>query len=118
MDRQAPPREIIAEAEAIRRDINQHNYRYYVLDDPSVPDAEYDRQMRRLLALEADYPALVCETSPTQRVGATPLQGFDEVRHEIPMLSLDKAFGEQEMRDFERRIKDRLKNTATIEYAC
>ncbi len=104
--------------EQLKQQINQHNYRYYVLDDPSVPDAEYDRLMQRLKSLEAAHPEWVTPDSPTQRVGAAPLSAFAEVAHEIPMLSLDNAFSEQDMRDFERRIKDRLKSDQMIEYAC
>lgn len=104
--------------EHLKAEINQHNYRYYVLDDPSVPDAEYDRLMRRLQALEAEHPEWVSPDSPTQRVGAEPLSAFSEVIHQVPMLSLDNAFSDEEMSDFERRIKERLKSDAPIEYAC
>jgi DNA ligase (NAD+) len=104
--------------EALRAELNQHNYRYYVLDDPSVPDAEYDRLLRQLQQLEADNPQLITVDSPTQRVGAQPLSAFGEVTHEVRMLSLDNAFDDDEMRDFERRIKDRLKDDAELEFAC
>ncbi len=104
--------------ELLKQEINQHNYRYYVLDDPNVPDAEYDRLMQRLKTLELAHPEWVTADSPTQRVGATPLSAFAEVAHEIPMLSLDNAFSEQDMLDFERRIKERLGSDAAIEYAC
>lgn len=106
------------EIDALRIEINQHNYRYYVLDDPSVPDAEYDRLLRRLQILETENPQLVSPDSPTQRVGARPLSAFEEVAHEVPMLSLDNAFDADEMRDFERRIKDRLKSDQSVEFAC
>lgn len=106
------------EIDDLRIEINQHNYRYYVLDDPSVPDAEYDRLLRRLQTLEAENPQLVSPDSPTQRIGARPLSAFEEVAHEVPMLSLDNAFDADEMRDFERRIKDRLKSDKGIEFAC
>lgn len=106
------------EIDDLRIEINQHNYRYYVLDDPSVPDAEYDRLLRRLQTLEAENPQLVSPGSPTQRIGARPLSAFEEVAHEVPMLSLDNAFDADEMRDFERRIKDRLKSDKGIEFAC
>ena len=106
------------QVEALRAEINQHNYRYYVLDDPNVPDAEYDRLLRRLQTLEADNPQLISPDSPTQRVGARPLSAFSEVAHEVPMLSLDNAFDADEMCDFERRIKDRLKSDEAIEFAC
>jgi len=96
------------EIEALRAELNQHNYRYYVLDDPSVPDAEYDRLLRQLQHFEANNPQLITVDSPTQRVGAQPLSAFGEVAHEVRMLSLDNAFDDDEMRDFERRIKVKI----------
>lgn len=102
----------------LREQINQHNYQYYVLDNPSVPDAEYDRLMNELKAVEAAHPDLITDDSPTQRVGATPLDSFNQVNHEVPMLSLDNAFSADDMRDFDKRIKDRLKKDDTIEFAC
>ena len=78
--------------EQLRDQLNQHNYQYYVLDDPTVPDSEYDRLMRALQTLEAEYPELVSADSPTQRVGAEPLEAFQEAVHERPMLSLDVTF--------------------------
>ncbi len=92
----------------LREEINAHNHRYYVLDDPSVPDAQYDRLMNELRALEKNNPALITPDSPTQRVGAKPLDSFESVTHTIPMLSLDNAFDEEEMRAFDKRIKERL----------
>lgn len=94
--------------EQLREQIRLHNYRYYVLDDPSIPDAEYDRLMNELQALEAAHPELVSDDSPTQRVGATPLGEFGEVRHELPMLSLDNAFDDETLADFDRRARERL----------
>ncbi len=76
----------------LKQQINHHNYQYYVLDAPEVPDAEYDRLMRELQALEATHPQLITADSPTQRVGAEPIKAFGQVRHVIPMLSLDNAF--------------------------
>lgn len=111
-------RKIGRQLQQLRDTLNQHNYRYYVLDEPSVPDAEYDRLMRQLQQLEAEHPELVTPDSPTQRVGAEPLSGFREVTHEIPMLSLDNAFSAEEMRDFERRLKDRLDSDSEITYVC
>lgn len=102
----------------LRTALTDHNYRYYVLDDPQVPDAEYDRQFRELQALEADYPDLVTPDSPTQRVGATGETSFEEVVHRLPMLSLDNAFSEDELRDFDRRIRERLGAEADIGYVC
>ncbi len=88
--------------------IDEANYRYYGLDDPSIPDAEYDRLLRELESLEAAHPELVSVDSPTQRVGATPSGAFAEVRHSIPMLSLGNAFTDEEVADFERRIEEKL----------
>ena len=96
------------EVERLRREINEHNYAYYVLDDPTVPDAEYDRLLNRLKAIEAEHPDLVTPDSPTQRVGATPVGEFREVRHGRPMLSLDNAFNDEEVEAFHRRVVDRL----------
>ena len=92
----------------LRRRIEDANHRYYVLDDPSIPDSEYDRLMRELQALEAAHPELADATSPTQRVGNAPSSAFAEVRHEIPMLSLGNAFTDEEVADFVRRIEERL----------
>ncbi len=108
--------EIEIEIEGLREAIRHHNYRYYVLDDPEVPDAEYDRLFRQLQALEAANPELVTPDSPTQRVGAEPASAFGGVAHEIPMLSLENAFGDDELSDFDRRVKDRLKTEEDIEY--
>ncbi|WP_163833177.1 NAD-dependent DNA ligase LigA [Spartinivicinus ruber] len=106
------------QVEQLRNTINEHNYHYYVKDDPIVSDVEYDRLLRELQRLEHQYPELITPTSPTQRVGAAPLAGFSEVVHELPMLSLDNAFDEQELKDFERRIQERLKTDQSIEYTC
>ena len=93
---------------AIKDELRYHNHRYYILDDPSVPDAEYDRLMQQLLAIEAKHPELITPDSPTQRVGATPLEGFKQVTHALPMLSLDNAFNEQDLKDFDRKVRERL----------
>ena len=92
----------------LREEINHHNYRYYVLDAPEIPDSEYDRLLRELQQLEEKYPELIVPESPTQRVGVTPLGAFAEVKHRIPMLSLNNAFDEQEVEDFDRRARERL----------
>jgi len=97
-----------ARVEELRRKINRANYRYYVLDSPEISDAEYDRLMRELQELEATHPELVTPDSPTQRVGAPPLQEFGTVRHRVPMLSLGNAFDEQELRAFDERAKRHL----------
>ena len=104
--------------QVLRDTLQQHNYRYYVLDDPSIPDAEYDRLLRELQTLEQQYPQLITPDSPTQRVGAAPLKTFSEVVHELPMLSLDNAMTAEEFFAFYQRVQDRLKSTADIEFAC
>ena len=98
--------------------IHYHNYRYYVLDDPEISDAEYDRLMRELMELEKEHPELITPDSPTQRVGAPPLEAFETVEHAIPMLSLDNAFDDTEMIEFDQRVKKGLNTTADIEYVC
>jgi len=102
------PDEVALRAEKLREQIAYHNYRYYVLDDPEIPDVEYDRLFRGLQELERQHPELITPDSPTQRVGAKPLKGFAEVRHEIPMLSLGNVFSEEELADFDRRVRDGL----------
>jgi DNA ligase (NAD+) len=102
----------------LRDTLNEYNYHYYVLDEPKVPDAEYDRLFRELQSLENDYPELLTDDSPTRRVGATGETTFEEVVHRLPMLSLDNAFDEQEMRDFDRRVRERLGSDDPIEYVC
>ena len=109
---------VIAQLQALREKINDYNYQYYVLDDPSVPDSEYDRQMKALQALEAQYPALVTPDSPSQKVGGQPLGSFEQVTHEVPMLSLDNGFDDADLTAFEKRLQDRLKSTASIAYSC
>ncbi|MFP4606302.1 MAG: DNA ligase LigA-related protein, partial [Thiohalospira sp.] len=89
------PSEPAARVRELRETIDYHNYRYYVLDDPEIPDAEYDRLLRELQALEAEHPELITADSPTQRVGAAPVSELGEVAHEIPMLSLANAFSEE-----------------------
>ncbi len=95
-------------ARMLRNQIRHHNYQYHALDDPEVPDAEYDRLMRELLALEEEYPVLISPDSPTQRVGDTPISAFGTVQHELPMLSLGNAFTADELQEFHRRVLDRL----------
>jgi DNA ligase (NAD+) len=105
-------------AAAVRELIERYNYRYHALDDPEVPDAEYDRLMVELRAIEAEYPDLLTPDSPTQRVGAAPVDAFGAVRHRIPMLSLDNAFSDEEVRDFERRIRERVPQADSIRYSA
>ncbi len=111
---------------ALRQELDAHNYRYYVLDEPSVPDAEYDRLFRELQALEAEHPELVTPDSPTQRVGGEALGAFGEVRHEVPMLSLGNAFEDEDLRAFDRSVQsglglsggDLFGGGAEVEYSC
>ncbi len=102
----------------LRQEIAEHNHRYYVLDAPSIPDAEYDRLFRELQGLEAQHPGLITPDSPTQRVGAAPLKQFATVIHEVPMLSLENAFDEAELVAFDKRVRQRLDQEGPIEYAC
>jgi len=102
--------------EKLREEIEYHNYRYYVLDKPEISDAQYDRLMRELEKLEEQYPELRSPNSPTQRVGAPPLEAFEIVRHTLPMLSLANAFDEAETKDFDKRVKKFLGTTQDIEY--
>lgn len=104
--------------QSLRNHINEHNHKYYVLDEPSIPDAEYDRLMRELQALEDANPELITSDSPTQRVGGAPLAGFTEVQHERPMLSLDNAMNADEFAAFYQRVQDRLKTDEPLEFAC
>ncbi|MBB5320400.1 NAD-dependent DNA ligase LigA [Marinobacter oulmenensis] len=102
----------------LRAAIEDHNYQYYVLDDPRIPDSEYDRLFRELQELERSHPELATEDSPTRRVGSAAETSFDEVVHRLPMLSLDNAFSEEELRDFDRRVHDRLGSADDIVYVC
>ena len=94
--------------EQLREAIDEHNHRYYVLDAPLVSDAEYDRLLRELEQLEAQHPELISPDSPTQRVGAQPADGFETVTHGSAMLSLANAFSEEEVSEFDRRVRERL----------
>jgi DNA ligase (NAD+) len=102
------PAAITQELDSLKDQIRHHNYRYHVLDDPEVPDAEYDRLMRRLQVLEQQYPQLIMADSPTQRVGDAPISAFGTVTHQVPMLSLDNAFSSEELHEFHRRVTERL----------
>ncbi|MBJ6609141.1 MAG: NAD-dependent DNA ligase LigA [Candidatus Thiothrix moscowensis] len=104
--------------ETLRQQLRYHNHRYYVQDDPAIPDAEYDRLFRELQAIEAAHPELVTPDSPTQRVGAAPLAEFGEVKHAIPMLSLGNVFSDEELLAFDKRIHDRLKADAETEFVA
>jgi len=104
--------------EKLREEIEYHNYRYYVLDQPEISDAQYDRLMRELEKLEEEHPGLRSPNSPTQRVGASPLEAFEIVKHTLPMLSLANAFDETEARDFDKRVKKFLGSSADITYVA
>lgn len=99
---------LLQQIDTLRQDLRRYEYEYHVLDNPTIPDAEYDRLFHQLKALEAAHPELITADSPTQRVGAKPLSGFAQIRHEIPMLSLDNAFSDEEFYAFVKRIEDRL----------
>lgn len=112
------PETIRKRVDSLRATLEDHNYYYYVQDDPRIPDAEYDRLFRELQKLEAEHPELATEDSPTRRVGSSAETSFEEVTHRLPMLSLDNAFSEDELRDFDRRVRDRLGEDGAIEYVC
>jgi DNA ligase (NAD+) len=103
--------------DALREKIRQHEYRYYVLDDPEISDAEFDALMNELKKLEAQHPELITPDSPTQRVGGKPREGFAKAKHSSPMLSLDNAYSEEELRDWERRVHE-LSGRTDVEYMC
>src|SRR5271166_1249773 len=103
--------------EALREKIRHHEYRYYVLDDPEISDADFDALMNELRRLEADHPDLITPDSPTQRVGGKPREGFVKAKHSSPMLSLDNAYSEEELRDWERRVHE-LSGRTDLEYMC
>jgi len=105
------------ELDSLREKIRHHEYRYYVLDDPEISDAEFDRLMNELKQLEAERPELITPDSPTQRVGGKPREGFVKVPHSVPMLSLDNAYSEDELRSWERRVHE-LSGRKDIEYVC
>ncbi|WP_206485492.1 NAD-dependent DNA ligase LigA [Thalassotalea sp. G2M2-11] len=104
--------------EALHQQINLYNHQYYVLDEPTVPDAEYDRLMRELMAIEAEHPELITPDSPSQRVGGKALTAFSQVTHQVPMLSLDNVFSAQEWLSFVKRIQDRLKSSAPLHFCA
>ena len=108
----------IERLEQLKKQLNEHSYAYYVLDDPKIPDAEYDRQFNELKQLEKRYPELITSDSPTQRVGAAPLTAFSSIKHILPMLSLDNVFNAEDLRAFDTRIRDRLHSEEELEYAC
>ncbi|ACZ78175.1 NAD-dependent DNA ligase LigA [Dickeya zeae] len=109
---------VAAQVEALRAQLRYHEYKYHVEDAPEIPDAEYDTLMNTLKVLEQAHPELVTPDSPTQRVGAAPLDAFDTVAHDVPMLSLDNVFDEASFLAFCKRINDRLKNDAELTFCC
>jgi len=113
MSSSAPEKKI----EALREKIRHHEYRYYVLDDPEISDADFDKLMNELKSLEAGHPELIVPDSPTQRVGGKPREGFVKAKHSSPMLSLDNAYSEEELRDWERRVRE-LSGRTDLEYMC
>ena len=113
-----PPKKAAARAAQLRELLDRYNYRYHALDDPEVPDAEYDKLMIELRALESQFPQLLIPNSPTQRVGAAPISAFGAVRHQVAMLSLDNAFSDEEVRDFDRRIQERLAMSGPVRYSA
>lgn len=104
------------EMRKLRQQLELYNYEYYVLDKPSVPDSEYDKLMQQLIKLEEQFPELRTPDSPSQRVGGAVLEGFQKVQHTIPMLSLGNAFNEQDLLDFDRRVRQAVGND--VEYVC
>jgi DNA ligase (NAD+) len=111
-----PYQQIKQKIKKLRDEINYHNYRYYILDDPGISDAEYDHLMRELQSVEQKYPEFITPDSPTQRVGATPLEAFETIAHTLPMLSLDNGFDEAEILEFDIRIRKLLPQREKIEY--
>jgi DNA ligase (NAD+) len=114
----APTPNLIAELKKLRKEIEHHSRLYYRHDAPEIPDQEYDRLFDRLLEIEKRWPELISVDSPSQRVGSEPLSGFTQIKHEIPMLSLDKVTSEEELQRFESRLQKRLNADAEINYSC
>src|SRR5271154_1123153 len=112
-----PDKKIEKQIEALREKIRHHEHLYYVLDNPELSDAEFDKLMNELKRMEAEYPGLITPDSPTQRVGGKPREGFVKARHSSPMLSLDNAYNEEELRDWERRLHE-LSGRTDLEYMC
>ncbi len=113
-----PDPQIIAKVENLRKTLHHHNYRYYVLDDPEISDAGYDRMMQELIWLEEAYPQLIRPDSPSVRVGAPPLTRFETISHSVPMLSLDNGFNDGEILDFDNRVKRNLNTADDIIYTA
>jgi DNA ligase (NAD+) len=112
------PEKVVREIKALRTEVDHHNYLYHSLDSPKLTDSEFDQLFRRLMELEQQYPELITPDSPTQRVGSDPLSEFEQVRHRLPMLSLGNAFSADDLRDFDRRIKNRLDSEQDQAFTC
>jgi DNA ligase (NAD+) len=110
--------QIINQANHLREQLRHHNHLYYVLDNPQINDAQYDELFQQLKQLEQEYPQLQSPDSPTQRVGGQALSAFNTLNHKVPMLSLGNVFNDQELIDFERKLKERLETTSEIEYCA
>src|SRR5581483_7676555 len=110
-------KDLTKKIETLREKIRFHEYRYYVLDDPEISDAEFDRLMNELKKIEAEHPKLVTPDSPTQRVGGKPREGFLKARHSSPMLSLDNTYNQDDLKNWERRVHE-LSGRKDIEYVC
>lgn len=113
-----PGQAVLQELAQLRAELARHDYLYHTLDAPIIPDAQYDRLFLRLEQIEQEFPQLISPDSPTQRIGSEPLSGFEQVTHELPMMSLAKVFNGSDLVDFEERIKKRLDSEATIHYSC
>src|ERR1700731_396291 len=111
------PKDSEKKIEALREKIRHHEYLYYVLDNPEITDAEFDKLMQQLKDLESEHPSLITPDSPTQRVGGKPREGFVKVRHSTPMLSLDNTYNEAELRSWERRVHE-LTGREDVDYVC
>ena len=109
---------LIEKVNILHQQLNQYNHEYYVLDQPTVPDAEYDRLMTALIALEVENPALKTLDSPSQKVGGQALKSFTQVTHQLPMLSLDNVFSLEDFHAFVKRIKDRLNSTEALSFCA
>lgn len=117
MDERGKPSKVDKRAEELRTQLRRHEHLYYVMDAPEISDAEYDTLMNELKKLEAEHPELVTPDSPTQRVGGKPAEGFRKVRHSRPMLSLDNAYNEEELTDWDRRVHE-LAGNLPVEYTA
>jgi DNA ligase (NAD+) len=105
-------------SEWLRGELNRHAHAYYVRDNPTIPDAEYDALFRELQDIEAAHPEIISADSPTQRVGGAPLPEFAQVRHDVPMLSINNGFSDEDIIAFDRRVREGLKSESDIAYAC